>query len=153
MMVSHLTTPPASEPGDEAPQNWRQRQKGYVDEMNAGQIPGMGNVMRDATNALPEQQKRYAADMNRAMDEAASDIAGGAEAEALRLRGYSPDALSKPSFLSARRDLLTRDITKMRALKQQHQAEIVRLRRMVFELTQSVRSNEDALDRLAENEG
>ena len=222
-MVSHLTTPPASEPGDEAPQNWRQRQKGYVDEVNAGQIPGMGNVLRDAP-VLLEQQKRYAnaslnlqpapileqalaeKRLNAAMTEAAADIAGGAaDAAGLhpafdvekaeregdrgsklgepieeyakriarmdapvgyigevteadynrRKREYAGQSSTfpQPSFLSQRRDLLTRDIAKMCALKQQHQAEIVRLRRLVFELTQSVRSNEDALDRLAENEG
>ena len=49
--------------------------------------------------------------------------------------------------------MLSRDIAKMRARKLALQGEIANRRRTVFELTQSIRSNEDALDRLLEAEG
>ena len=59
----------------------------------------------------------------------------------------------EPSFLSQRRDILTRDNAKLLARKRNNQAEISRLRAENVQLTQSIRANEDGLDRLMENEG
>ena len=156
MMVSHLTTPPANEPGDEA----EQRHYAGSIEVSAGQIHGMGNVMRDATNASPEQQKRYPDSLKTALDAMSADVAEVTEADYnRRKREYdrgelqgAPLANPKPTFLSQRHDLLTRDIAKMRSKKSEAQARIAADRRLVFELTQSIRSDEDGLDRLLENE-
>lgn len=72
----------------------------------------------------------------------AAGIAGaeGAEREAL-------------PFLTKRRSILERDNAKMLARKRANQSEIARLRAENVQLTQSIRSNEDGLDRLLENEG
>lgn len=72
----------------------------------------------------------------------AAGIAGaeGAEREAL-------------PFLTKRRSILERDNAKMLTRKRANQAGIARLRAENVQLTQSIRSNEDGLDRLLENEG
>lgn len=59
---------------------------------------------------------------------------------------------AEPTFLSKRRAFLEQDIANMRVKKSAAQARIQADRRLVRELTQSVRSNEDALDRLMEAE-
>jgi hypothetical protein len=123
-MVTRLNLQPASEPGDET-----------------------------LDRALTDQARDRKIDA--AMDAAAREIVDSNQT--LNRQRYEADKAraepTAPAFLSSRRALLIRDIANMRAKKAEAQAEIVRQRRLCFELTQSIRSNEDALDRLLEAEG
>jgi hypothetical protein len=84
-----------------------------------------------------------------------SVLAGENEADRLAAEWKPTIGAETPQlpYLSQRGDMLSRDIAKMRAKKLALQGEIASRRRTVFELTQSIRSNEDALDRLLEAEG
>lgn len=104
---------------------------------------GFGLDYASVQSAADAESERNADVFDTGMAKAiAAGIAGaeGAEREAL-------------PFLTKRRSILERDNAKMLTRKRANQAGIARLRAENVQLTQSIRSNEDGLDRLLENEG
>lgn len=158
-MINRPNLTPASELGDEAMAAWHEARDA---ERNMARL---GNGIVDAGDAVLEALKTGTQPGNAGLNTlredpfTASMLTSGSVATSdqggLRLRDHMdqhPIHNSEPTFLSKRRAFLERDITAMRVKKADAQMRIAADRRLVRELTQSVRSNEDALDRLMEGE-